>query len=189
MTSDCPELRALLAAVSDRIDETRGKLDSQEIGNALFGLQGMSSEMYEVRVIVAKLAEKIKRSKATLRSQHIGRSLVGLQRFSAESVEVRYLVKQLTQRIKESDRTKMTAPALSDALFGLQGMRSDIPEVQELLGELAKKVSSTAAGLNTQQLGRALFGLQVRGLLSSPVLFPLLSCSCILLFGLLLFLL
>ena len=35
MTTDCPELRALLAALADRIDATKGKLDSQEIGNAL----------------------------------------------------------------------------------------------------------------------------------------------------------
>ena len=36
MTTDCPELRALLAALADRIDATKGKLDSQEIGNALW---------------------------------------------------------------------------------------------------------------------------------------------------------
>lgn len=169
MTSDCPELRALLSALSERIDESRGKLDSQEIGNALYGLQGMSSEMFEVRVIVGKLAEKIKRSKAVLRSQHIGRAMLGLQRFSADSNEVRYLLKQITQRIKASDRTKMTAGALSDAIFGLQGLRNDVPEVQELLGEIAKKVSSTAAGLSIQQLGRALFGLQ--GLTTSGSIF------------------
>jgi len=35
MTTDCAELRALLTALADRIDEKKGKLDSQEIGNAL----------------------------------------------------------------------------------------------------------------------------------------------------------
>ena len=35
MTTDCAELRAVLQAVSKRIDATRGKLDPQEIGNAL----------------------------------------------------------------------------------------------------------------------------------------------------------
>lgn len=169
MTSDCPELRALLAAISERIDETRGKLDAQEIGNALYGLQGLSSDSYEVRVIVGKLAEKIKRSKATLRSQHISRSLLGLQRLSGESAEVRYLLKQLSTRIRESDRVKMTAGAISDALFGMQGLTSDIPEVQELAGELAKKISSTSAILTGEQMGRALFGLQ--GLSTSGSIF------------------
>lgn len=35
MTTDCAELRALLTAVGQRIDANKGKLDSQEIGNAL----------------------------------------------------------------------------------------------------------------------------------------------------------
>jgi len=160
MNSDCPELRALLSALSDRIDATRGKLDSQEIGNALYGLQGMSSEMNEVRVIVQKLAEKIRRSKAVLRSQHIGRALLGLQRFSATSSEVRYLLKQLSSRIAESDRTQLTGAAIADSLYGLQGLSSTIPEVKQLIEELAKKIAVTAAELTSEQLGRALFGLQ-----------------------------
>lgn len=35
MNRDCPELRSLLSALAARIDATSGKLDSQEIGNAL----------------------------------------------------------------------------------------------------------------------------------------------------------
>jgi hypothetical protein len=35
MNRDCPELRSLLSALAARIDATTGKLDSQEIGNAL----------------------------------------------------------------------------------------------------------------------------------------------------------
>lgn len=129
----------------------------------------MSSEMQEVRIIVTKLAEKIKRSSAVLRSQHIGRALFGLQRFSAEPPEVRYLLKQLTKRIADSDRTRMTGQAIGDALFGMQGFTSDIPEVQELASELAKKIASTAADLDAENTGRALFGLQ--GLSSSGSVF------------------
>lgn len=169
MTADCPELRALLAAVSDKINAQEGKLDAQEIGNALYGLQGVTSDMYEVRVIVSKLALKIRRSKALLRAQHIGRALLGLQRFSAESAEVRMLIKELSKRIAESDRTKLTGTAIADALYGLQGFTSNIPEVQELVGELAKKIAQTAATLNSEQVGRALYGLQ--GLSSAASIF------------------
>jgi hypothetical protein len=35
MTTDCPELRALLTALGDRINAEAETLDSQEIGNAL----------------------------------------------------------------------------------------------------------------------------------------------------------
>jgi hypothetical protein len=82
-----------------------------------------------------------------------------------ETVEVRYLMKQLAKRISESDRTRLTSSAIADSLFGLQGMTSNVPEVQELAGELAKKVSASTAELSPEQIGRCLFGLQ--GLSSS----------------------
>lgn len=169
MREDCPELRRLILAISDRIDATKGKLEAQEVGNALYGLQSLSSEKEEVRVLVAKLAEKLKRSKVYLRPQHIARALLGFQRLSSDSKEVRALLSQLTRRIAESDRTPLTSSAIADSLFGLQGMTSDVPEVQDIVNELAKKVSSTAASLNPTQIGRALFGLQ--GLSSSRGIF------------------
>jgi hypothetical protein len=51
MTTDCKELRSLLTVLASKIDETTGKLDSQEIGNALYGLQGLSSQMVGARLI------------------------------------------------------------------------------------------------------------------------------------------
>ena len=47
-------------------------------------------------------------------------------------------------------------------------MTSNVPEVQELAGELAKKVSASSAELTPEQIGRCLFGLQ--GLSSSASL-------------------
>ena len=48
---------------------------------------------------------------------------------------------------------------LSDPYFS-SGLTSKVPEVQELIGELAKKVSATSAIFSPVQLGTALFGLQ-----------------------------
>jgi len=39
-------------------------------------------------------------------------------------------------------------------------MTCEYPEVQELVGELAKKIAATGAELSPQLAGRALFGLQ-----------------------------
>lgn len=74
--------------------------------------------------------------------------------------QVRSLLRQLVRRLESSDRLKLTSSSISDALFGLQGFTSDISEVQELVGQLAKKIAVTSADLNSEQLGRALFGLQ-----------------------------
>jgi hypothetical protein len=49
MTSDCVELRQLLLALSERIDPSSGKLDPQDLSNALLGFQGLSSDIEEVR--------------------------------------------------------------------------------------------------------------------------------------------
>ena len=57
MTTDCPELRSLLSAVGEKIDATQGKLDSQEIGNALYGLQALNSDMPESKCTMHTLLD------------------------------------------------------------------------------------------------------------------------------------
>lgn len=92
-----------------------------------YGLQSLSSENEEVRKLVSKLAEKVKRSRAYLRPQHIARAMLGFQRLSSTSPEVRTLISQMSKRIAESDRTPLTAAAIADSLFGLQGTEPKYP--------------------------------------------------------------
>ena len=54
----------------------------------------------------------------------------------------------------------MTSQAIGDALYGIQGMSSNVDEVLQLVGELAKKIATTGAVLTPRDIGRALFGLQ-----------------------------
>jgi len=54
----------------------------------------------------------------------------------------------------------LTSATYADSLYGLQGMTSDVSEVQELIASLAIKISSTAAVFTSDQIGRALFSLQ-----------------------------
>ena len=54
-------------------------LDAQAIGNALYGLQGMSSEAKEVRDMLVVLTEKVKLSKELLDAQQIGNAILGLR--------------------------------------------------------------------------------------------------------------
>ena len=157
MTSDCPELRRLLRSLADKIEGDKGKLESQEIGNALFGLQSMTSEMREVREIASKLSQKLKRSKSHLtltanRAIDVGVTVI-LQRILPE---VRALIIEVTARIRASDRTIMTSAAIADSMYGLQGLSSDVQEVQNLLTELAKKISVSPAKFTPAQVGRAL---------------------------------
>jgi hypothetical protein len=54
-------------------------LKAQAVGNALYGLQGMSSECAEVRDVMSALAIKIRSCKEDLDAQHVGNGLYGLQ--------------------------------------------------------------------------------------------------------------
>ena len=47
MNSDSLEVRALLAALSEKIEASSVTLDAQAVGNALFGLQRMNSNNAE----------------------------------------------------------------------------------------------------------------------------------------------
>ena len=63
----------------------------------------------------------------------------------------------------------MTGSSIADSIYGLQGLSSSVSEVQDLISELAKKISSTGATLKPVEIGRSLFGLQ--GLSSQASIF------------------
>ena len=60
-----------------KVNESTAELDSQGVGNALFGLQGMSSDVPEVRELVAVLVRKVNESTAELNAQNVGNALFG----------------------------------------------------------------------------------------------------------------
>ena len=78
----------MLAVLTEKIKLSKGLLDAQAIGNALYGLQGMSSDSKEVRGMLVVLTEKMKLSKELLNAQEIGNALYGLQGMSSEVKEV-----------------------------------------------------------------------------------------------------
>ena len=62
-----------------KVNESTAELDSQGVGNALFGLQGMSSDVPEVRQLVGVLVRKVDELTAELDAQGVGNALYGLQ--------------------------------------------------------------------------------------------------------------
>jgi hypothetical protein len=63
-------------------------LAGQAIGNALYGLQSMSSDKGEVREIILALILKIVRCNQELTGQNVGNMLYGLQSMSSDQEEV-----------------------------------------------------------------------------------------------------
>ena len=76
---------------------SRQALSSQNIGNALYGLKSMDSEVSEVRALVRALTAKIQDSREPLDTQAIGNALYGLQHMRCGCCYLRLLQRQRTE--------------------------------------------------------------------------------------------
>jgi hypothetical protein len=77
----------------------REAISAQAISNALYGLQGMSSEVTEVRALLYALTAQMIASSDVLTSQAVSNALYGLQGFNSDSPEVRALLQVLTVKV------------------------------------------------------------------------------------------
>jgi hypothetical protein len=84
-------VKAFLAALAAKVTDSRAELGAQEIGNSLYGLQGLNSDCFEVQAIIHALTLKIPQSREELKSQHIGNALYGMKTMNSEPREVTYL--------------------------------------------------------------------------------------------------
>ena len=133
------------------------KLKAQAVGNALYGLQCMSSKHDEVRKLLVVLTGKAQDCEK-LDAQAVGNALYGLQGMSSEHAEVRSLLAVLTGKVKDCE--EIDAQAVGNALYGLQCMSSEHDEVRKLLVVLTGKVKDCDEKLKAQHVGNALYGLQ-----------------------------
>lgn len=109
----------LLKLAAAKVSESTAQLGSRAIGNALYGLQDITSDTEGAPEICAALAGKIAGFYGDLNGQDIGIGLYGLQGMSATREEVRQLIAVLAEKIENSE-TELDAQALSNALYGLQ---------------------------------------------------------------------
>jgi hypothetical protein len=72
MNSSTSEVRALLAALTIKIDETDHIFNEQTIGNACYGLKGMFANADEVLQLLAALTRRIRLSNVKFNAQAIG---------------------------------------------------------------------------------------------------------------------
>lgn len=149
----------MLKLAARKISESDAVLSSRSIGNALYGLQDMTSDTEGANELCAALASKISATGEELNGQDIGIGLYGLQGMSSASPEVRKLVAVMAEKIKFSE-SELDAQAMSNALYGLQSMSSEHPEVLSLVDALAVKVTESRPDLSAQAIGSSLYGLQ-----------------------------
>ena len=135
-------------------------LSSQHIGNALYGLRGMSSDVQVVKEVLKALARKIAASDTVLNAQGIGNSLYGLQNMSSDVQEVKEILNALTRKIA-SNKTVLLSQGIGNGLYGLQKMTTESQHVRSLLSIFARKIQKhSIEDLNLQQIGNAVYGLR-----------------------------
>jgi hypothetical protein len=83
------------------------------------------------------------------------------QDMSSDVAEVRVLLSALTAKVQENNSEGLfDAQVIGNALYGLQGMNVNSPEVLGLLCAITEKVRNSKEPLDAQAIGKGLYGLQ-----------------------------
>ncbi len=125
------------------------RLNSQEVGNMLYGLQDMKSDCPEVKALLRELPRLVKTCTEPLTAQAVGNMLYGLQDMKSDCPEVRVLLRELLRLVKTC--TKLDAQAVGNMLYGLQDMKSDCPEVRALWRELPREQNAVLSVFSCTQ--------------------------------------
>ena len=75
MSTDVPQVRALISALAGCIFESKVSLSGQSIADALYGISSMTVDCQELRSLLSALAERIDETQGKLTSQEIGNAV------------------------------------------------------------------------------------------------------------------
>ena len=132
-------MRAVLKALSPKIQQCTESLTAQAVCNALYGLKDCSSEHAEVRAILKALSPKIQQCTEPLDAQGVGNALYGLQGCSSEHSEVRAVLKVLSPKIQRCHEP-LDPQGVGNALYGMQGCYSEHAEVAAVVMSLTPEL-------------------------------------------------
>ncbi len=149
----------LLTVLTEKINEYKGELDAQAIGNTLYGLHNFTSENEAVKKLIKTLTDKITTSEVNLETRHISMAFYGLRGMSSNCDEIKNLIKALTILIINST-AELNEQTIGNLLYGLQGMSSESEEIQFLLIAITDKIKKAKVGLTGKAFSNALYGLQ-----------------------------
>eukprot|EP01041_Mallomonas_annulata_P008335 gene8335-17162_t len=134
-------------------------LTGQEVGNALYGLRYMSSDVSEVKDILNALSGRIFGSSARIEfsAQNVGMALFGLQNMTTTTTETVTLLQALLPHIRNAP---VDHQAIGNALYGLQGMSSTDPTVRDVITVLGTAINGYSGRLDAHEIANAFFGLR-----------------------------
>lgn len=151
--------RKFIPVLISLIKKRQMNFGRQAIGNSLYGMKGMTSDVTEVRTLLAQMGKEIIGIQEDLNPQEIGNALYGMQGMRSDNPEVVALLAAISPKI-ESCKNNFFSQEIGNALYGLKKMSSDSPEVREILRVLLPIVDSCQQPFKAQEIGNALYGMQ-----------------------------
>ena len=133
------------------------------IGSALYGLQKLSSDKTEVRSLVAALAEKVETS--TTGKVVDDDDVVGIVFLFCYHLyyDFPHNLHHHHYYLYHNYYVGLDAQAIGNALFGLQRMKSNSPEVRTLVQAIATKLVLLEVQMDSKGIGSALYGMYIYG--------------------------
>jgi hypothetical protein len=108
----------MLSALLPQVRSCQEPLNEQAVSNALFGLQGMSSEYQEVRKMLSALLPQVQSCQEPLKAQAVGNALYGLQGMSSSLKETQELIDAVVLNYF-LQLESISVQSISMGLFGL----------------------------------------------------------------------
>jgi very-short-patch-repair endonuclease len=166
--------------LADEFNINNESFTARCVGNALNGMQDMSSNSLEVQKLLVALTKKVESCTELLGQQAVVKAVLGLQGMRSNSGEVRKLLAALTKKIEPFCNQE-----LGYTLYGLQQLSSDSLEGRNFLAALTVNFQSCKDMFDAQAVGNALYGLQKFNEYSLASIVPALleRAECILTLG------
>lgn len=176
-SSEVPEVRKVLRALKSSIlssGNTLLSMKSKELSMSLWGLQSMAVDCAEVEDLLDMLIAAIARPGSCFRlarPEEVLYAVGGLRRMSSKHAKVRQLVGilatvavQSLERIEQSriqnvvPRNGVNEVVIAAALFGMQSMDDNSPEVLDLVAAMSRIINHSGVMLSDRALANAVYG-------------------------------
>lgn len=101
---DGPQVEVALGVLADRLESCSDIMTPLDMSNALYGLQGISSNSLDVRTLLNVLIVKMKESEGVYTGRDIGYSLIGLSGMQPiVHSEVHEILEELNVKVSRSE--------------------------------------------------------------------------------------
>ena len=102
--TDGPQVEVALGVLADKLESCTDIMTPLDMSNALYGLQGISSDSVDVRTLLNALIAKMKESEGIYSGRDIGYSLIGLTGMQPiMHNEVHEILEELNVKVSRSE--------------------------------------------------------------------------------------